>query len=147
MEYLIAIHDYFFGIMGNALYYAIGFFAIIAIVAQWKLYEKAGQPGIACIVPVWNVIVFLKIVGRPASHIWYMLIPVFGQLYFIPKVWIEICQSFGKTTILDYVLVIMLNGLYILNLGLNYETEYVGPVYGKNVPPPSRPLETRPSLA
>lgn len=141
------VHDFFYAKMGNAFYYALIFFGLIALVAQWRLYEKAGQPGVASIVPVWNFIIFLRIVGRPANHLWYALIPVYGQLYFVPKVWIEICQSFGKTTILDYVLVIVLNGLYILNLGLSYDTRYMGPVYGKEIPPPSRPLKTQPSMA
>jgi signal peptidase I len=121
---------------------------IVAVVAQWRLYEKAGQPGIAAIVPIWNVIVFLKIVGRPASHAWLFLIPIYGQLYFAPKVWIEICQSFGKTTLLDYILVIGLNGLYILNLGLSYEARYLGPVHGNDAPlPEPHKLARRPQMA
>ncbi|MBL7962996.1 MAG: hypothetical protein JNM31_04040 [Flavobacteriales bacterium] len=148
MDFLINIHESLYALMGDALYYAIGFLGIIAIIAQWRLYEKANQPGIAAIVPVWNVIVFLRIVGRPASHILYMLIPIYGQLYFIPKVWIEVCQSFGKRTMLDYVLVIAFNGLYILNMGLSYETRYLGPVHGKApLPPPHKLTNPRPQLA
>ena len=134
MDQLMELHDFFYSKMGNALYYALIFIAIISVVAQWRLYEKAGQPGIAAIVPIWNFIVFLQIVGRPASHLFLALIPIFGQLYFIPKVWIEVCQSFGKRSMMDYVMVILLNGLYILNLGLSYETEYKGPVYGRPFP-------------
>jgi len=100
-------------------------------------------------VPVWNVIVFLRIVGRPAVQGFLFLIPIYGQLYFMPKVWIEVCQSFGKRSTLDYVLVILLNGLYILNIGLDYETRYLGPVHGADVPlPPSHKVSRpRPSLA
>ncbi len=138
LQSLIHAHDFFYARMGNAFYYALIFVSIIAIVAQWRLYEKAGQPGIASIVPIWNLVVILKIVGRPASHVLQFFIPIYGQLYFAPKVWIEVCQSFGKRTTLDYVLVILLNGLYILNLGLDYETRYLGPVHGADVPlPPS----------
>lgn len=115
---------------GEGLFFLVGIFTLIAIVAQWRLYEKANQPGIASIIPIWNLIVFLRIVGRPASHIFLFLIPVYGQLYMIPKVYIELCNSFGKTTIVDYVMVIVFNAFYVLNLGLSYETEYLGPVYG-----------------
>ncbi|MBP9139981.1 MAG: hypothetical protein KBF87_15995, partial [Flavobacteriales bacterium] len=89
------LHDFFYSKMGNALYYALIFLAIIAVVGQWRLYEKAGQPGIASLVPIWNVIVFLKIIGRPASHFWLLMIPVVGQVYFMPKMWIEVVQCFG----------------------------------------------------
>lgn len=128
------LYDFLYFHFGDSMFYILGFVVVLSVVAQWRLYDKAGQPGVAAIVPIWNFIVFLKIVGRPASHLWLFLIPVFGQLYMIPKVWIELCQSFGKRTVLDYVLVILLNGLYIFNLGMSYDTEYLGPVYGKHFP-------------
>jgi len=147
-DLLLRLHESISTSMGGTLYYVLVFFGIIALVGQWRLYEKAGLPGYAAIVPIWNFIVFLKIVGRPASHLWLFFIPVFGQLYMLPKVWIEIAQSFGKTTMMDYVLVILFNGIYILNLGLSYDTRYMGPVHGKPMaPPPARPLKPRPSLA
>ena len=131
---LIELHDSLYEQIGIGLYIIIGFVIMIGTVAQWRLYEKADQPGYAAIVPYWNFVVFLKIVGRPASHVWLFLIPIYGQLYIMPKVWIEICQSFGKRTMFDYVLAVVFNGLYILNLGLSYDIEYLGPVYGKHIP-------------
>lgn len=50
---------------------------------------------------------------------------------FMVKVYIELCDSFGKSTVFDYILVVALNFLYILNLSLSYDTVYNGPVYGK----------------
>lgn len=143
------VHDYFHDTLGigDSMYYIAGFFVLVGVVAQWRLYDKAGQPGWACLVPVYNMIVFLRIVGRPASHLFLFLIPVVGQVYFLPKVWIETAQSFGKRTILDYVLVVVLNGLYILNLGMSYDSRYYGPVYGKDIPTTGGPLKPRPSLA
>jgi signal peptidase I len=145
MSILHHIHAYFYQHFGDSMYYILGFFLVLSVVAQWRLYEKAGQPGVAAVVPIWNFIVFLRIVGRPANHLWLFLIPVFGQLYMIPKVWIELCQSFGKRSLLDYVLVILLNGLYIFNLGMSYDTEYLGPVYGKHIP--ENDNHAHPSLA
>ena len=134
MEMLSHIYNFLYSHLGDSMYYILGFMLVLSVVAQWRLYEKAGQPGIAAIVPIWNFIVFLRIVGRPASHLWLFLIPVYGQLYMIPKVWIELCQSFGKRSTLDHVLVILLNGLYIFNLGMSYDTAYTGPVYGRPAP-------------
>ncbi len=130
---IIEIHDHLYSQIGFGLYIVIGFLIMIAIVAQWRLYEKADLPGVACVVPVWNAIVFLKLAGRPASHVWYFFVPLWGQFYFTPKVWIEVCQSFGKRTMTDYIMVVLLNGLYILNMGLSYDIEYYGPVYGKDI--------------
>ncbi|MDX9750155.1 MAG: DUF5684 domain-containing protein [Flavobacteriales bacterium] len=147
MDILTSLHDQLYGTMGTALYYAIGLVVVVALLAQWRLYEKAGQPGHAALVPVWNVIVFLRIVGRPAKDAWKFLIPFYGQLYFMPLVWIEVCQSFGKRTMVDYVLVIVFNFLYILNLGLSHETRYLGPVHGQQKLAPAKRLTARPSMA
>ncbi|MCZ4410229.1 DUF5684 domain-containing protein [Cryomorphaceae bacterium 1068] len=130
------IQDFFMGLygtFGDGLLLLAGVLAFFGIVAQWKLYEKANQPGVACIVPIWNFIVFLRIVGRPASHMFLFFIPIYGQFYLVPKVYIELCNSFGKTSIVDYVLIILFNAFYILNLGLSYETEYLGPAHGKDM--------------
>ncbi len=116
--------------MGDSIFLLAIILGFIGVVAQWRLYEKAGQPGIASIVPIWNFIIFLRIIGRPASHMLLFFIPIYGQLYFLPKVYIELCNSFGKTSIVDYIMVIVFNVFYILNLGLSYETTYMGPVYG-----------------
>jgi len=74
----------------------------------------------------------LEMVGRPKNHVLLLLIPVFN-VFFIIKVLLELVQSFGKTTILDYVLLLFFNILYLLNLGLAYTETYRGPVYGKSV--------------
>lgn len=128
--FFISLYDVAYGAVGDGLFIALLVIGLIAVVAQWRLYEKAGQPGYACLVPVWNVIVFLRILGRPAHHIMYFLIP-FYNIYFTVKVYIELCNAFGKRSTVDYVLVILFNGFYILNLGLSYEERYYGPVYGQ----------------
>lgn len=51
---------------------------IIAFIASfWKMFVKAGQPGWASIIPIYNIYVLLKIVCRPS---WWLL------LYIIPAV-------------------------------------------------------------
>lgn len=130
--------------LGTALWYTIGFIVIVGVVAQWRLFDKAGLPGWTCVVPILGQINYLKMVGRPAWHLLLFFIPVFN-IYLLFKVWIETAQSFGKRSIVDYVLVILLNGLYIFNLGMSYETRYLGPVYGKHIG--TQPGGAAPSLA
>ena len=68
---------------------------VIEIAAMWKVFQKAGQPGWAAIIPIYNVIVLLQIAGKP---IWWIL------LYFIPLVGLiiaiivihNISVNFGK---------------------------------------------------
>lgn len=140
---------------GPGVFIPLVLFAIVGVLAQWSLYDKCGLPGIDCIIPVKNVITFLKIVGRPATHSLYVMIPpplvllslvlidnstlsmALAAVFFVPwalfmtKVYIELCQSFGHHKLLDYVMCVGLNGFYVLHLGLSIGEKYKGPVYGK----------------
>ena len=69
---------------------------IILIAAVWKIFEKAGKPGWAALIPFYNVIVLLEIVGKPW---WWLLLMIFvpvGQL--IWGIWTInlLSKSFGK---------------------------------------------------
>lgn len=105
------------------------FLIVIGAIAKWRMFVKANQPGLAAIVPIWDVVAALRMVGRPVWHMVYFLIPVFN-LYFGIRLLIEIAQSFGKTHISDYIFAVVFNLFYLLNLGLAYNEVYRGPVYG-----------------
>jgi hypothetical protein len=68
-------------------------------------------------------------VGRPVSHLAFFLVP-FYNIYFFFRLCVELAQSFGKYSLIDYVLVCVFNVFYVLNLALAYNEEYKGPVYG-----------------
>ena len=38
---------------------------VLMVASMWKIFDKAGQPGWAALIPIYNVIVLLQIVGRP----------------------------------------------------------------------------------
>lgn len=104
------------------------FILVIGALAKWKLFVKADQPGIAAIIPIYDLVITMRLVGRPGSHAWFFLIPLFN-VFFVFKIMIELLQSFGKYTVLDYALAIVFNLFYMLNLGLAYNEVYYGPVY------------------
>lgn len=109
----------------------VGLGLLIGAVAKWRMFVKCNQPGLAAFVPVWDLIVTMRIIGRPDSHILFFLIPVFN-IYFGFRVLIEIAQSFGKNTVLDYFFVVVFNILYLLNLALAYNEVYCGPIHGRS---------------
>ena len=47
----------------------------VVIVSYWKIFVKAGKPGWAAIIPIYNIIVMLEIVGKPFWWFFLMLIP------------------------------------------------------------------------
>ena len=71
---------------------AIGVFLIIC---HWKIYEKAGEPGWACLVPIYNFIILLKIVNKPWWWFLLMIIP-FVNLILIIIILNRLSKSFGK---------------------------------------------------
>ena len=102
---------------------------ILLIVSVWKIFTKAGKPGWACIVPIYNLIVFLEIVGRPIWWIILMLIPVVNIIVgFILS--IDLAKSFGKDVGygVGMFLVTFILGIPIFQaiLGLG-SASYVGP--------------------
>ncbi len=70
-------------------------FAALMIASMWKIHTKAGQPGWACLVPIYNYVVFMNIVGRPVWWIVLMFIPFVNTIVGI-ILFIDLAKSFGK---------------------------------------------------
>ena len=68
---------------------------LVLLVAMWKVFTKAGKPGWASIVPIYNAVVLLEIVGRPIWWIVLMLIPFVNIVVGI-VVTNDLAKSFGK---------------------------------------------------
>ncbi|HCQ30731.1 MAG TPA: signal peptidase I [Flavobacteriales bacterium] len=68
---------------------------ILMIASMWKIFTKAGQPGWASIIPIYNIIVLLKIVNRPVWWIILLLIPIVNFITMI-IVLNDLSKSFGK---------------------------------------------------
>lgn len=49
---------------------------VLLVVSFWKIFTKAGKPGWAAIVPIYNLIVYLQIVNRPVWWIILLFIPI-----------------------------------------------------------------------
>ncbi len=111
-----------------------GFIFLIGFVSKMKLFAKANQPLAAAFIPVWDLIVIMKIIGRPAKHAWYFALPILN-IFFGFKVLVQLAQSFGKRTYTDAFLACFFNVFYVLNLALSYDEEYVGPVYQDTIEP------------
>ncbi|WP_121354933.1 DUF5684 domain-containing protein [Flavisolibacter nicotianae] len=70
-------------------------FGIIGMIAQWKIFSKAGKPGWAAIVPIYNVYTLLKVVGKPGWWLFLLLVP-FVNIYVAIKSVHLLSKSFGK---------------------------------------------------
>lgn len=98
--------------------------SLVIIIAQWKIYQKAGKPGWASIVPIYNTIVLLEIVGKPWWWLLLMFIPVVNIVFLI---WMTnlLSKSFGKDEGFTVGLILLSIVFYpILGFG---SAEYQGP--------------------
>ncbi len=70
--------------------------SILLIVSLWKIFTKAGKPGWASIVPIYNTIVMLEIAGKPIWWIILLFIPVVNLVISIIVI-VELANKFGKS--------------------------------------------------
>ncbi len=79
-----------FGILGFGL-------MVFLIASLWKVFEKAGHPGWACLVPFYNIYILLKIANKPG---WWMLLFFIPLVNFIVSIVIsiDVAKAFGKDT-------------------------------------------------
>jgi hypothetical protein len=99
---------------------------VFIIAAMWKIYEKAGQPGWAAIVPIYNLYVLLKIVGKPGWWLILFLIPIVNYVFII-WTYNMLSKSFGKEEGFTVGLV-LLGVVFFPILGFG-DAKYLGP-YG-----------------
>ena len=65
------------------------------IAAMWKVFTKAGKPGWAAIIPIYNGVVLLDIAGKPVWWIILFLIPIVNFIFFI-LTYVGLADRFGK---------------------------------------------------
>jgi hypothetical protein len=69
--------------------------AIIEIAAIWVIFTKADKPGWAAIIPIYNLIVWLDIIGKPAWWVILFFIP-FINIYVSLVLYFDLAKVFGK---------------------------------------------------
>jgi hypothetical protein len=96
---------------------------LISIIVLWTIFEKAGKPGWAAIIPIYNIIVFLDMVGRPW---WWLLLTIVPGVNFIIGLILmfDLARVFGKGAGFAIGL-ILLQPLFLLILAFD-NSEYVG---------------------
>ena len=115
-------------------------FAVLYIVALWKVYVKTGKPGWAAIIPFYNLYVLLKIAGKPG---WWLI------LYFIPianvivhlMVSVAVAKVFNRSTAFGVVMLWLLSAVGYLILGFGKST-YTEPAFSTSAattPTPANP--------
>ncbi len=113
------------GLMGTGMMLFIVAVSIVCIAAFWKVFVKAGQPGWAAIIPIYNVYIMLKIIGRPAWWLVLMFIPIANVVVAL-IIAMDMAKSFGQSAAFGIVLLFFFSVIGYLILGFG-NAQYVGP--------------------
>jgi hypothetical protein len=70
---------------------------VVVIAGLWKTFDKAGEPGWAAIVPIYNLIVLVKIAGKETWWVILLILPCINFIMMFP-VSIAVAEKFGKST-------------------------------------------------
>jgi len=81
--------------MGGCLAGLVWLAVVVGVVAGcWKMFEKAGQPGWAALIPIYNLVVLCRIAGKPEWWCLLMLIPLVNLVVAIIVIH-NVARNFG----------------------------------------------------
>jgi hypothetical protein len=82
--------------MGTGMIIFLIAIGVLVIASLWRIFTKAGKPGWAAIIPIYNYVVMCEIVGKP---VWWCLLMICPCINFIFVIWVWnlMAKSFGKS--------------------------------------------------
>ncbi|MBN9612581.1 MAG: hypothetical protein J0H64_03810 [Actinobacteria bacterium] len=89
------INEAFAGIFSGAGSVVLIAYYVLLVVAAWKMFSKAGYPGILALIPIVNLIVIVKIAGYSGWLVLLYLIPIVNVVFAI-LVALRLGGNFGK---------------------------------------------------
>ncbi len=101
---------------------------VMVIASMWTIYTKAGKPGWASLVPIYNIIVLLEMVGKPWWWLFLMFVPIVNIVIMV-MIYHNLSLSFGKSS--GFTAGIIFLGIIFIPMLAFGDAKYVGP--GGNV--------------
>jgi hypothetical protein len=122
---------------------------LVLLGAMWKIFTKAGKPGWACLIPIYNYFMYCEITGRPTWWIVLYLIGIGGLI--LP---FDLAKCFGKSTgfavgmlLFPYVFYPMLGYGDARYLGQAVAPAGMGGMGMTGMAPPMQPMAAPPMAA
>lgn len=104
-----------------ALLYIIG-----TIFGLWLIFKKAGVAPWKSIIPIYNIVVWVKICGKSWKWYVYFLIPAINIFTFLLLV-VETAKQFQRNGLLEQTIAVICPFLYLPYLGLSNKRQYTTP--------------------
>ena len=116
------------GGLGFGYYLFLLLVGVFSIVCLWKVFVKAGKPGWAAIIPIYNIITELEIIGRPWWWLLLLFIPLVNIVIGIIVIF-DLAKVFGKSTSFGFGL-LFLSVIFMAILAFG-DAKYLGPIAGQ----------------
>lgn len=116
------------GGLGFGYYLFLLLVSVFSIVCLWKVFVKAGKPGWAAIIPIYNIITELEIIGRPWWWLLLLFIPLVNIVIGIIVIF-DLAKVFGKSTGFGFGL-LFLSVIFMAILAFG-DAKYLGPIAGQ----------------
>lgn len=93
-------------------------FYVLTAIALWRVFSKAGYPGILAIIPIVNIFVLVKVAGYSAWMTLLYLIPIVNLIFAI-FVAVRLGGRFGKGGAFSFFLLFLFQiiGYFIIGYG------------------------------
>lgn len=101
-----------------------GIVTVVMIISLWRIFSKAGVPGIFSIIPLVNIYQLVKISGKNPWLFLLLLVPIVNIVVYI-IVALGLAKNFGKSGVFGFFGLVVFNlvGYLILAFG---GAKYVG---------------------
>ena len=96
---------------------------VVGIIAFWRVFTKAGRPGWASLIPIYNSYTLVKIAGYSG---WFVLLLIpFVNIIILVVISLGVAKNFGKSGVFGFIglFLFSLIGYLILAFG---PAQYVG---------------------
>ena len=97
-------------------------FYVLVVIGLWKVFTKAGYPGILAIIPFVNIVFLVKIAGMSGWLALLYIIPIVGFIFGI-IVAIKLGERFGKGGFFSFFLLFVFPYIGYLIIGFG-ESRY-----------------------
>ena len=121
-----------FGIF-SSLYAVFLLVFLIILVSNWKIFSKAGKPGWASLVPIYNLVIMLRIACMPEWMIILFFLPLVNAFIGL-VVQVKMIKAFGKST--GFIIGYFFLPLIFLPILAFDSSQYIGDGTNSTVTPP-----------
>lgn len=106
---------------------------LLLSIGLWKLFSKAGQKAWIAFVPIYNYIVWLRLIKKPWWWVFLLLVPGVNFLM-LAVISVQLAKAFGKKGNIELTFAALVPYIYFIFIGFKEDVKFIGPEEKSNQP-------------